>query len=206
METTDATTAEAGQDQKEKTFTEAEVNQMMTDRWKKEAKQSSIDATEFNRLKEAEEARIEEDQKKRGEYEAIIKGHAEKNGALVSALREEIRAQKVDGAIMTAATSGDAVSPDQVVALLKGRVKLSDDGKAEIVDMKGAPQFTKDGSPETVGGLVEEFLASNPHFKKARPGGGGSYKGDLHERDMTAEKLKKLPPTERLTLHREQNP
>ena len=48
--------------------------------------------------------------------------------------KNQIKKEKVDNSILSVASSNKAISPAQVVALLKDEVKYTDDGRIEIVD------------------------------------------------------------------------
>jgi hypothetical protein len=80
----------------------------------------------------------------------------------------------VDGALLTAASRLNAVSPDQVSALLRSSVTLSEDNTVEVFDKNGTPRYNDSGNLLSVNELVAEFLTANPHFVKASAGGSGS--------------------------------
>jgi hypothetical protein len=58
--------------------------------------------------------------------------------------------------------------------LLRGSVRLSEDGTAEVYDANGTPRYNEQGELLSVDQLVGDFLTSNPHFVKASSGGAGS--------------------------------
>jgi len=60
------------------------------------------------------------------------------------------------------------------VQLVRGSVRLSEDGTAEVVDTNGTPRYNDSGDPLSVDELVGDFLTANPHFVKASVGGAGS--------------------------------
>ena len=80
----------------------------------------------------------------------------------------------VDGSLLNAASKHDAVSPDQVSQLLKGQVRLAEDGGVEVLDPQGTPRYSESGNMLTVDELVADFLTANPHFVRASTGGTGS--------------------------------
>ena len=80
----------------------------------------------------------------------------------------------VDGAIVGAAGSNNAVNPDQVAMLLKRHARLSDDGAVEVLDVNGLPRYNDKGDLLSVNEMVSEFLTVNPHFVRASQGGSGS--------------------------------
>ena len=128
-------------------------------------------------MKEKENKEIE-DQKSRGEFEKILKEQAEKSNKEISGLRSEIEKVKVDGALLNAASKNSAINPDQVKDLLKGNVKLTDDGKVEILAENKQPMYNKDGDLKSIDEYVKDFITENPHFQSATPSGSGS-KGNL---------------------------
>ena len=128
-------------------------------------------------MKEKENKEIE-DQKARGEFEKILKEQAEKSNKEIASLRSEIEKVKVDGALVTAASKNQAINPEQVKDLLKGNVKLTDDGKVEILAENKQPMYNKDGDLKSIDEYVKDFITENPHFQTATPSGSGS-KGNL---------------------------
>ena len=165
--------------QNEKTFTQSDVERLieqrlMRERKKYEKKLEGVDIDEAKRLLEEKQAAEIERQKEKGEFEQVLKQLAEKKDAQINALNAKLHETLVDGALLKAASANNAVSPEQVVALLKNKVKLADDGTVEVLDDNGTARYTDDGSPMQVGTLVSDFLTANPHFVRATSGGSGS--------------------------------
>ena len=163
----------------EKTLTQAEVDKIVADRVgrerrKFEKKYEGVDVDQFTKWQE-QQAQSEVDQATaKGEFEKVIKMQAEKKDAEIAILNKRLTNNEVDGAILRAAEIGQAVAPTQVTELLKGKVRLSSEGVAEVLDNDGTTRYGDDGSPLTVHQLVGEFLTTNPHFVKASQGGAGS--------------------------------
>ena len=163
----------------EKTLTQAEVDKIVADRVgrerrKFEKKYEGVDVDQFTKWQE-QQAQSEVDQATaKGEFEKVIKMQAEKKDAEIAILNKRLTNNEVDGAILRAAEIGQAVAPTQVTELLKGKVRLSSEGVAEVLDNDGTTRYGDDGSPLTVHQLVGEFLTTNPHFVKASLGGSGS--------------------------------
>ena len=163
----------------EKTFTQSDVERLieqrlMRERKKYEKKLEGIDVDEARKLLEEKQAAEIERQKEKGEFEKVLQQLAEKKDQQINALNMKLHETLVDGALLSAASKNNAVSPDQVVALLKNKVKLADDGSVEVLDDKGTARYTDDGTPMTVDSLVSDFLTANPHFVRASSGGTGS--------------------------------
>ena len=98
---------------------------------------------------------------------------AEKD-AEIKRFRDEIKKEKVDKSILTVASTNKAISPDQVVSLLKPQIRLNDQGSVEILDKNGIARYNSKGELLTTDELVQEFLTQNPHFVTATPSGSGS--------------------------------
>ena len=163
----------------EKTFTQSDVERLieqrlMRERKKYEKKLEGVDIDEAKRLLEEKQAAEIERQKEKGEFESVLKQLAEKKDQQINALNAKLHETLVDGALLQAASKNNAVSPDQVVALLKNKVKLADDGSVEVLDDSGSVRYTDDGTPMQVNTLVSDFLTANPHFVRASSGGTGS--------------------------------
>src|SRR5210317_492633 len=87
---------------------------------------------------------------------------------------EKIKKEKVDNSILSVASSNKAISPAQVVALLKDEVKYTDDGRIEVVDNNSNVRYNAQGELLTIEDRVKEFLDSNPHFRQGSLSGSGS--------------------------------
>ena len=171
-ETTETTPAE-------KTFTQDELDRIVADRIARERKKAEkklegIDLEEARKImQEREQAEIER-QKERGEFEDILKQTVEKKDQEITAYKQKLHETLVDGSLLSAASKHDAVSPDQVSQLLKGKVRLADDGGVEVLDDQGTPRYNNEGNLLSVDELVSDFLTANPHFVRASGGGTGS--------------------------------
>jgi uncharacterized protein YbaP (TraB family) len=139
-----------------------------------EKKYSGIDPEQARKLLQEKENKEMEDQKARGEFEKILKEQAEKSNKEIAGLRSEIEKVKVDGALLNAASKNSAINPDQVKDLLKSNVKLTDDGKVEILAENNQPMYNKDGELKSIDEYVKDFITENPHFQTATPSGSGS--------------------------------
>ena len=136
---------------------------------------NGVDVERFNSLVQQEEQRQLEEQKKKGEFEKILKEQAEKANSKISALTDELTKIKVDGALLNAASKHKAVNPEQVVQLVRSQIKMSETGQVEIVDPKtGNTRYTDTGEPLDVENAVAQWLHSNPHFVQAGPTGSGT--------------------------------
>jgi len=170
---------ETAEVQEVKTFTQDEVDRIVADRIARQQRQfdKKLEGIDLNEVRELltqrEQAQVQE-QKERGDYEAVIKQMSDKHNEREAALKSQLERTLVDGALLSAASKLNAVSPDQVSALLRGSVALSEDNTVEVFDKNGTPRYNDSGNLLSVDELVAEFLTANPHFVKASAGGAGS--------------------------------
>lgn len=162
-----------------KTFTQAELDKIVADRIARERKKfdkqlEGVDLDEARRLMAEKEAAELERQKERGEFEQVLKKTVEKKELEIQTYKQKLEQTLVDGEILRAASANNAVSPEQVSALLKGRVRLADGGSVEVLDTDGTLMYNDNGQHLSVSELVSEFLTTNPHFVRASVGGSGS--------------------------------
>jgi hypothetical protein len=127
------------------------------------------DIDELKQLKADSERKQLEDQKKRGEFDSIMKTMVDKKDAEIAKRDQLIKEYTVDLPLVQTAAQLRAVNAEQVKALLKPNVRLSQDGAVEIVDREGKTRYTDQGTPFKVEDLVSEFLNQNPHFVQPTP-------------------------------------
>lgn len=173
-------------------FSQDEVNRIVADRVARERKKfEGVDVDQYKNWQQQEEDRKIEQQKQRGEFEKILKEQADKFSNRIQELEGTLTKEKVDGALLNAASKNKSVAPNQVADLLKNRVRLNELGQSEVISDDGTPLYKDDGSQMGVDDLVKDFLATNPHFAAPSASGtgstgkvgGGSKSGDL---DITA--------------------
>jgi hypothetical protein len=166
--------------QSTRAFTQDELDKIVADRiarerGKYEKKYAGVDLDRYNHLMEAEEKRIQEEQKARGEFENILKSTVEKKDTVITQLKTELQAVKVDGQLLNIASANRVVNPQQVVQLLKNQVRLAETGDVEVIDPRtGQLKYSESGDPYGINDLVGEFLKDNPHFVAAAPAGSGT--------------------------------
>lgn len=141
---------------------------------KYEKKYAGIDPDEARSLLEEKEAKELEMQKQRGEFDKVLKETVSKKEQEISQYKAELQKVRIDDALIKAASEKQAIKPDQVVNLLKGNVRLGDDGKPEIVGENNTPMYNDKGELLTINEYMGQFLDNNPHFKNATPSGAGS--------------------------------
>jgi hypothetical protein len=178
----DQNTDDSSTENAAKTFTQEEVNQILEQRLARERKRfekqtAGIDLDEAKRaLEEKQNAELEA-AKQRGEFEKVLKETVGKKDQTIQSLQERLHQIQVDGALLNAASSQSAVSPEQVSALLRNNIRLGDDGNVEVLDKSGTVRYNDKGELLSVNELMSEFLTANPHFVRATPGGSGSTGG-----------------------------
>lgn len=165
--------------QEEKYFTQEDLDRIVKDRLDRERKKitkqfEGVDVQKYRELMDAEEQQRLEQQKARGEFEKVLQETVAKKDTAIQQLQQELHSIKVDGSLLNAASAKRAVNPQQVVALLKGSIRLGETGDVEVLDGNGNVRYTDNGTAMRVDELVEEFLASNPHFIQAGPNGSGA--------------------------------
>lgn len=171
---------------------------------------SNVDVEHYNSLIQKEEQSKLEEQKRKGEFEKILKEQAEKAQSKISTLTDELTKIKVDGALLNAASKHKAVNPEQVVKLVRDQVKMSETGQVEIVDPKsGNTRYTEAGEPLDVENAVSDWLKANPHFVQAGPTGSGATSNqnpegvkqvDLDKLDLTKAKDREIYKQHRAKL------
>jgi hypothetical protein len=127
------------------------------------------DLEEIKSIKTQIETKKFEEQKSKGEFDTILKEMASKKDAEI-ARRDQIIAQyRVDSPLLETAAKYRAVAPEQVKALLRNNIRLTNDGEVEVVDNNGTTRYKDSGDPMGVEDLVKSFLDANPHFVAAGP-------------------------------------
>ena len=196
-ETTDTGDVATGQNiesqvEAERKFTQDEVNELIGKRVAQvNKKYEGVDVAEYNALKSLREQVEEEQLIKKEDFNGVLKKQKEKSDSEISHLRTELERIKIDGALIDAASKAKSVAPDHVAQLLKGNIKLGDDGSVIVTDTEGKQRYTDSADPMTVDNLVEEFLSKNQYFKSAGPSGAGS-KGNTNNADPQSMDLAQL--------------
>jgi hypothetical protein len=163
-------------------------------------KYEGVDVEAYKSLVQKEEQLKLEEQKRKGEFEKILKEQADKAQQKIQTLSSELAKIKVDGALINAASTKKAINPEQVARLVRDQVRMSEAGEVEVVDPKsGQVKYTETGDPMTIDGLVSEWLKTNPHFVTAGPAGGGSKSNTSPEgaKEVDISKLNLNNPADR---------
>ncbi|ABL65634.1 hypothetical protein [Chlorobium phaeobacteroides] len=173
-------------------FTQGDVDAAVSKRLELFA---GVDVDEYRALKSEKAKREREVLEKRGEFDKILAQTVKEKDDVIGSKDEEIASLvdqlkkiRVDNALLGAASAARAIKPGQIVMLLKGNVHY--DRKSDSVEVResGAPLY-KGGKPVSVDEYVQGFLASNPHFVLAGPGGSGAAGGTAGQVSGSAYKI-----------------
>lgn len=166
---------ETSETQVEKTYTQKELDDMMAKtksaisrKYEKKFEELG-DIEELKRIKSEYESKKQEEQLKRGEFEKIMQEITSKKDAEIAKRDSIIREYKINTPILEAASKYKAINADQVRTLLSNNIRLNEQNEPEVVDTKGTPKYTDQGTPYTVDDLVREFLSVNSHFVAPGP-------------------------------------
>jgi len=127
------------------------------------------DPESLRSIKEQYEHKQVEDQKKRGEFDNILKDLASKKDAEIQKRDAIIAQYKVEVPLLDSAARLRSVNPEQVKSLLRSQVRVNAEGDTEVTDASGKPLYKDSGEPFAVNDLVADFLAKNPHFVQSGP-------------------------------------
>lgn len=160
----------------ERTFTQSELDAIVTKRLSQlEKKFSNVDVNEYQELKSLKEQQDTEAAIKRQDFEKVLTSVKSAAEIKITALQKELEIIKIDGALIAEASSRKAVAPDKVAALLRNQLKLTSEGRVEVVDKEGNVRYNADkATPLGISELVDEFLRENSFFVAANPAGSGS--------------------------------
>ena len=163
------------QEIKEMKFTQEQLDKVISSRleaerrkYEKKLQEEEKQRAEIIKQKQLEEAKTKQD------LEKIMQERLKEKEEELSRYKNQIKKEKVDNSILSVASSNNAISPAQVVALLKDEVKYTDDGRIEVVDNNSNVRYNAKGELLTIEDRVNEFLDSNPHFRKGSLSGSGS--------------------------------
>ena len=149
------------------------LRKSLTDKFEKQFAELG-DINELKQLKANAEKAKQEQAIKAGQFEDLMKDLAQKKDAEIAKRDNIIREYRIDAPLMNAAAKHRSVNPDQVKALLKDQISLSDVGDVVVKDSNGVIRYKDDGSLFGVDDLVSDFLNANPHFKQPTPATTGS--------------------------------
>ena len=160
---------------KQNTFTQEQLDNIIKTRleseknkYEKKLQEEEKQKAEILKQKQLEEAKTKQD------LEKIMQERLSEKEQELLKMKNQIKKEKVDNSILSVASQNKAVSPSQVVSLLKEEVKYTDDGRIEVVDNNSNVRYNAKGELLTIEDRVKEFLDSNPHFRQGSLSGSGS--------------------------------
>lgn len=168
-------TTAPSQETKSMTFNQEQLDNIIKSRLdaekrKHEKELAAIKQQEQEALKEKE---IREAKSKQ-ELEKLMQQRIAEKDQEMFRLKSEIKKEKIDNSVLSVASKLNAINPQQVVDLIKGGIKLSDDNRIEILDNNNNIRYNSKGELLTIEERVKEFLDANPHFSKGSKSGTGS--------------------------------
>ena len=160
---------------KETLFNQDQVNNIVQQRLDAEKKkqQRIVDEMKKKKEKENKEKQIQE-AKTKSDLEKLMQERLAEKDAEILKYKNEIKKERVDNSILSVASRNKAISPNQVVALLKDNVRLTDDNRVEVLDNNKNIRYNSKGELLSVEEQVKEFLDANPHFRQGSLSGAGS--------------------------------
>tara|TARA_R100000005_G_scaffold41582_1_gene19545 strand:- start:215 stop:913 length:699 start_codon:yes stop_codon:yes gene_type:complete len=172
---TEATTETVETKAKEMTFTQEQLDNIIKSRLDSEQKkhQRILDEMKAKEEEAFKEKQIQEAKSKQ-ELEKLMQERIAQKDTEILRYKNEIKKERIDNSIMSVASQNNAVSPSQVVALVKDQIRLTDDNRVEILDNNSNVRYNPKGELLSIEEKVKEFLDANPHFRKGSLSGSGS--------------------------------
>jgi len=160
---------------KEMTFTQEQLDNIIKSRLESEKAKHQRQLDEVKKQEEdvAKQKQIQ-DAKTKADLEKLMQERIAEKEQEINKYKSEIKKERVDNTILSVASRNKAISPSQVVSLLKNQVRLTDDNKVEVLDNNGNIRYNQKGELLTVEEQVKEFIDANPHFRQGSLSGTGS--------------------------------
>ena len=159
---------------KEMTFTQEQLDNIIKQRLESE---KSKHQRQLDEVKKAEENALKEKQiqeaKTKADLEKLMQERISEKDTEIKNMKMEIKKERVDNQILSVASRNKAISPSQVVSLLKDQVRLTDDNKVEILDNNKNIRYKEKRELLTIEEKVNQFLDSNPHIRQLSLSGTG---------------------------------
>ena len=160
---------------KEQTFNQAQLDNIIKSRLEAEHKkhQRTLDEAKKAEQEALKEKEVKE-AKSKAELEKLMQQRIAERDTEVLKYKNALKAEKVDNSLLSVASQNQAISPSQVVSLLKDEIKLNDDNRVEILDNNKNIRYNEKGNILTIEERVKEFLDANPHYRQGSKAGSGS--------------------------------
>jgi hypothetical protein len=168
-------TTAPSQETKSMTFNQEQLDNIIKSRLDAEKRKHE---KELTAIKQQEQEALKEKEireaKSKQELEKLMQQRIAEKDQEMFRLKSEIKKEKIDNSVLSVASKLNAINPQQVVDLIKGGIKLSDDNRIEILDNNNNIRYNSKGELLTIEERVKEFLDANPHFSKGSKSGTGS--------------------------------
>ena len=157
------------------TFNQEDVDRIVKQRLEAEKSkhQRMLDEAKKQEQELAREKEIQE-AKTKADLENLMKQRIADKDKELADWKAKVKTINVDNSLLAIASKNNAIAPDQVVSLLKSEVNYNDDGRVEILDNNKNIRYNPKGELLTLEERVNEFLDTNPHFRKGSLSGSGS--------------------------------
>ena len=157
------------------TFNQEDVDRIVKQRLEAE---KSKHQRQLDEVKKQEEEILKvkqvEEAKSKSELEKLMKERIAEKDTEITKYKQAIQKERIDNQILSVASRNKAISPSQVVSLLKDEVRLTEDNRVEILDNNKNIRYNTKGELLTIEEKVKEFLDANPHFSQGSLAGSGS--------------------------------
>ena len=160
---------------KEITFTQQQLDNIIKQR---------LDAEKAKHQRQVDEAKKQEeellkqkevqDAKTKADLEKLMQSRIAEKDQEINKYKSEIKKERIDNSILSVASQNKAISPSQVVSLMKDKIRLTDDNRVEVLDNNSNVRYNSKGELLTIEESVKEFLDANPHFRQGSLSGSGS--------------------------------
>jgi len=161
--------------EKEMTFSQAQLDNIIKSRLDAESKKHQRQLDEVKKQdEEALQNKQVQEAKSKAELEKLMQQRILEKDTEISKFKSEIKKERIDNSVLSVASQHKAVSPAQVVSLLKDEIKLNDENRVEILDKNNNIRYNEKGNLLTIEERVKEFLDTNPHFRQGSLSGTGS--------------------------------
>ena len=159
----------------EQTFTQQQLDNIIKQRLDAEKKKNERQLEETRKkAEEVEKQKQIQEAKTKADLEKLMQERIAEKDNEISRYKNEIKKERIDNNILSVASQNKAISPSQVVALMKDKVRLTDDNRVEILDNNSNVRYNPKGELLTIEESVKEFLDANPHFRQGSLSGSGS--------------------------------
>ena len=160
---------------KELVLTQDKLDNIIKSRLEAEKNRHQRELDEI-RKKEEEQAKEKQMQeaKTKQDLEKVMQERIAEKDAEIAKYKNAIKKERIDNSILSVASQNKAISPNQVVALMKDKVRLTDDNRVEILDNNSNVRYNPKGELLSIEESVKEFLDANPHFRQGSLSGTGS--------------------------------